>query len=715
MPETPAGPNAPLLRRAAAVAAIAGATSLLALNGFAAVGELVPADKGPAGRALYLWMPAESYPAGAQYDPRLDQPVRFWRAGISLAELATEVEIQTGVAIGFWPGADENPRLRLNVFLNAEEPPTLRDLLAQLAWVTGCTFACTSPTELTDYVYYLLDSSLAGGASERWCDLKIARSFTDEDRRERSRQQHIAATGAMLEELREVLRLSHNALIARYRNRNDRLLLTLLDPQRRAAAEFVCGRMSYRDDDSRWYRIGEDWGALSEAEKALLRTAFPWMKDVEETGQLRVSAVGAHIGRIELSVSAPVSAMKHGRATAPGYVVGSSRLAAYPIVVIDSRQDAVGLGDAADILRLAALLGESVPEGEEAAYVEAYAGSQWEAAQQREWERWCQRTAADRHLSNAAIDLLSQTEWPLDHDDHSMGEVQAAVARETGMHVVSDCFWQPAQRVDEEVDSAYKGLVLLCPISPLTDATQPEFALGWEWADAGSFLRFRSLHRDVFRASMLPEGTIEELDRIAEPHLPAIADTADPPTELTITLPIDLPRLVAIARGLSDLQCRYGGRIAYEDPTDFAAACRVAARGALLEPFGDRYGFFRFILSLDEAQWRLAQSDRGLTCTRDLDESQIAALENSILEVVGYALRVDMSHPEFMLRTQGTLLNPFSGDDVLTAAIRFEPAEPLPPLPSGQSYRGPLEWSVPSHVRARVTYRALVENEDTES
>ncbi len=672
----------------------------------------MPEGKGPGGAALYLWEPADSYPGAALHDSRLDSPVRFWRAGISLAELAAAIEEQTGVAVGFWPGAHENPRLRLNVFLSTADPPTLRDLLTQLAWVTGCTFACTSPTELTDYVYYLLDSSLADGASERWRDLKIARSFTDEDRRERSRQQHLAATGAMLEELREAQHFSRSALIARYRNRNDRLLLTLLNPPRRAAAEFVCGRMRYRDDDSRWYRISEDWGSLSEVEKELLRTAFPWVKDVEETGQLRVTAVGAHIGRIELSVTAAISAMKHGGTPTPGYfVVGPSRLAANPIIVVYARQDAAGLEKAYDILRLAALLGETVPEG---AYVEAYAASQREAARQREWERWCQRTAADRHLSNAAIDLLSQMEWTLDHDDHSMGEIQAAVARETGMHVVSDCFWEPAQRIDEGVDSAYKGLVLLCPTSPLADATQPEFALGWEWADAGSFLRFRSLHRDVFRASMLPEGTIEELDRIAEPHLPAIARTADPPTELTITLPIDLPRLVAIARGLSDLQCRYGGRIAYEDPTDFAAACRVAARGALLEPFGDRYGFFRFLLSLDEAQWRLAQSDRGLMCTRDLDESQIAALANAVCDVVGYAMSVRII-PEFVLRTEGTLLNPLSGRDLFTAAVRFERADSLPTLSPGQSYRGLLEWSIPSHVRVRVSYCSLVENEDTES
>ncbi len=678
---------APAMVLAALLAHIWGATE--------AVGSgLIPADRGPEGRALEFWDPSQSWPGQQQSDSRLDLPVHFWRAGVSLRDLFAGVEEQTGVKCGFWPGAGENPRLRINVFLNPEGRPRLRDLLAQLAWVTACTFAVTTPAEQGDRVYYLLDPSLAEGASERWRDLKIARSSADKDPSERLQQQ-LAATGAMLEEMRGDLHLSRSALIARYRGKNDRLLLTLLDPQRRAAAEFICGRISYDADDRRWYRLREDWSALSAYEKKLLRTAFPGAEDVEP-GQLGVGSHGAHFGVIELSVSRIV-ARDDGSDWFP---------VDDPIRVVDTREGPESFLESDEILRLAVLLGEGVPEDDEAAYVEAYIGKKWEAAQQLEWERWCRTTAADRHVSDAAIDLLSRTKWPLDRNDHPMWEVQAAVARETGMHVVSDSFWQPAQRVDEQVDSAYKGLVLLCPASPLADPTQPEFALGWEWGDAGSFLRFRSLHRDVFRASILPEDTIKELDRIAAPHLPAIADIADPPTELTITLPIDLPRLVTVARSLSDLQCAYGGRIAYEDPTDFSAACRVAARGALLQPFGDRYGFFRFLLTLDEAQWRLAQSDRGLAIPEDLDESQIAALENAVLDVVGYAYarRADMSHPQCLLKTQGTLLDPLSGDDAFTVALAAAlDVQGSPSLP---------EWSVPSRLRVRVSRPAVVGDEE---
>ena len=112
------------------------------------------------------WVPSESWPGGRQYDPRLKRTVEFWGAGMPLREVFAAVKEQTGVEIGFWPPGDDNERICVNLYLNPEKPSTLRQLMAQLSWVTDCGFGVSGEEE-EEPSYCLLATSMKGGALRR--------------------------------------------------------------------------------------------------------------------------------------------------------------------------------------------------------------------------------------------------------------------------------------------------------------------------------------------------------------------------------------------------------------------------------------------------------------------------------------------------------------------------------------------------------------------
>jgi hypothetical protein len=199
------------------------------------LGLAAPAEAGvrlylPGGPSVVAWDPSESYAGKAEADPRLDRPVRIWRAGITLAEVFATAKQQTGVEIGFWPSDDLNTRLRANLYLNPDEPPPLRALMVQLAWVVGTSYAVTDgPAERA---YFLMSTSIAGGA-----EYSAARR-----REERVQERELIweAMDAKLDEYRQALALSREELANRYRGTDDFMLLNLLDPARRAALRLAC-------------------------------------------------------------------------------------------------------------------------------------------------------------------------------------------------------------------------------------------------------------------------------------------------------------------------------------------------------------------------------------------------------------------------------------------------------------------------------------------
>lgn len=109
--------------------------------------------------ALQPWNPSLSSQGQPGYDARLDEPVKFWQPGITLAEVFASIRQQTGVTLGFFPADDENQRVRVHLFLNPGEPPSLRSLLVQLAWVTDCSFS--EAEQDGQIAYYLMATSIA--------------------------------------------------------------------------------------------------------------------------------------------------------------------------------------------------------------------------------------------------------------------------------------------------------------------------------------------------------------------------------------------------------------------------------------------------------------------------------------------------------------------------------------------------------------------------
>lgn len=596
---------------------------------------LVPAEKGPEGRALELWDPNQSWPEGRQSDSRLDRPVQFWRAGISLQDLFVGIEEQTAVKCGFWPAGGDNARLRINLYLNRDDLPTLRDVMAQLMWVTGCSFACTAESEQAGpRSYYLMDTSLGRELADalpeelRGRDQQVRRDVL------RKREDLAAAVRDKLPDLRDALKLSRDELIDRYRGVDDFLLLTLLDPARRAGAEYVSATLAGTES----LESERDLPDLTEEERALLKQAFPrepsWRPPTppapvddswDESAEMTVEIGGAGFGALDVQVLKLFLIDDEG--VENRLVIGGQ-----PLVVLD-----VDVGDAghinmgkAEILSLARHLGEEIPPGEEDEYCRRWAAAAWGAREKRRLEEGRHEARTPTSLSREVADRLSSLSVRFDPGrPYALWEVQEATAAASGLHVISDCFLQERRRLGER-ETLLDALRLSCEARSQESqgSRRPRTQDVWEWGDAGSFLRFRSEHRALWRASLLPVTALAQLDAYLEQYLPRPSDFGDGATTWSTRLSLDLDELIRIAQPLNDLQLEYGGRLAYEDPADPIGACRNGLREAVLRDAARDVDFFRLVASLadEERQQALAT---GLSCT-ELDQVQLQRFRNVV-------------------------------------------------------------------------------------
>jgi hypothetical protein len=595
--------------------------------------ELIPAEQGPGGQPLYQWDPSQSWPGRLQSDSRLDQPAQLWRAGIPLLEVFAAIEEQTGVRLGFWPEGDENPRVRVNLYLNPDDPPALRDLMAQLAWVTDCAFAfAEAAPDQTGPTYYLLATSIGRGVPRDVHTVEQAARDRSEEIARRSQARNEQEVRENLRELRRGIELSRDEVIARYKGTNDYLLLTLLYPPYRAAAEYVC---NVADPDQPTIFSSRKWADLSEEERALLQAAVLQFESEDWPGKtdVEVDVTYSQPARmpcayIEMTASAKIAEDPEGNSTR--LLIGP------PYFLAPTRDFALGELERSPFEYMVAL-GEDIPEDKEER--EAYR------------RRWKESIARERHeeklkaaltgggLSPAAQDLLSSLTLTLDQSrPYTLWEIQQAVAACSGLNVISDCFWQP-RRPLSEADSALYALALSCQgmEDRANESRDPIWLAEWEWGDAGSFLHFRSTDRGLWRASLLPPGSLAELDEWLSPYLPELTEPDLPPPDISVRCPVDLPQLFRLAESLDDLQLAYGGRLIYEDPSDPLNACRQALRQAFLDVDGEgmtavRWGarslnFFRLLASLTPGQWDLLHG-QGLNCSQ-LNADQLARLRGS--------------------------------------------------------------------------------------
>lgn len=587
---------------------------------------------------LVQWLPSESWPGGEQYDPRLGRPVRFWGAGIPLKEVFAGVREQTDGEIGFWPVGDMNERVCVNLYLNREEPPTLRELMAQLSWVTACAFGVWE-----DHIeprYALLRTSIAEGALVRLEQRAAKADAARRAARERALAELRVTAFERLAELGEGLSLSRREAIHRYRGRDDLLLLALLDPARRAAAKFLLtlGEAD-REEMRRKGHVSGPWEQWSAQQIDLLREALqPCLDQWTEEGPLAGGRTVPQWGNWswvedqDLTVSASVDddggfSVRAWMAEDPEYddIVRAIE-APFLRLVVDPRLPE-SMHPEFEI-ELRELLGEELTDLEECKLIAALRGP---LEQERRRGPLEERLARCCSLSDATSSALTEVKLALKPwDKRGLWQLQEAVSAASGMHVVSDCFWQPARAAEEtlvylapEGDWQNALNVLRAVTVARTDfshlmcelTSYSEDVVGFEWGGAGDFLRFRSTERAVWRAALLPPEIEHLLDAWSGPYI-AAACREDGASKL-LEVPLDLRAFSQLAGELTVPQRRWGGHLIYADPSDLGNTYRHAFREIALQKLRSNLHWYALIAGLSENQWRRLQSE-GLRWENDV-------------------------------------------------------------------------------------------------
>jgi hypothetical protein len=567
-----------------------------------------PIAETPDGRPLHQWNPSESWPGGSQYDARLDQPVHFWRAGLALSEAFDSVAEQTGATLRFFPEGDENARVRVHLFLSPQAPPTLRDVMAQVSWAVDCPFFVTDDSE--DRAYHLMATSIGRGAASAL-----------HAREERARQEVAQGQRAIedkLAELEAALELSREQAISRYQGTDDRMLLNLLDPARRGAALIAVRRFLPWLETVQFTPeldhcgIGISMMDLSEEEQAAYVAAFgvsgTEFENPKVSGGGLVEASGVVILANPITSNDAGGVVPAGDYTASRYAVLDLR----PGAALEPEED----------IALRRALGEQISPGQETAYVER------RRAELAAEKRTQQSTAAAAALSADAAALLADTPLPLDRrESYPTWRIQEEVARATGLHVVSDALLDasayPRTGTSGRV-TALPSLRTFCSRKARLFMRNPE----WEWGDAGSFLRFRTANRDVWRAAILPQAT---LDWLADQVAPFLPQPEDHPTALDFTLAVDPEQWTRQLARLTDLQIQYGAEVLHGDPRDLADAAARAAWGAASERAQAGLSLIRFLGGLDGGQWELARAG-SLRWPEELTPDQGELLDQVLVE-----------------------------------------------------------------------------------
>jgi hypothetical protein len=431
--------------------AMRGGTRLVV--GAVLVGVWVLGSAGTAGTPeMASWVASESWPGGTQHDARLGRTVQFWGAGIPLGEVFAGIQEQTGVGIGFWPAGDVNERVCVNLYLNPERPPTLRQVMAQLSWATDCGFGYW--VEGDEARYSLLKTSIGEGMVER---LRQAPIEARERERHLSRQM-LARVPERREALREALSLDRKAAMRRYRGKDDVLLLAALDPTRRAMAELYLTTPVGDAGEQYSVVVEQELSELTEEQQAYLRNAVreplrQWLEREREGGQtfepgldevawLESLDPAVYLRQNAGSEEVMLEARVYGER--PGVFVDLD----LPYLQLDGEmvpEERVALREA---------LGERLSQEERHRLTEEYRRERW-LLQRR---RWMEEQAGRVRLSTETERLLASVDVPARLDrGYALWEIQEMVARASGLHVVSDCFWQPERSLVESAEVLYSG------------------------------------------------------------------------------------------------------------------------------------------------------------------------------------------------------------------------------------------------------------------
>jgi hypothetical protein len=611
----------------------------------------------PDGRLLYAWDPSASHSSGPQSDSRLDDPISFWGAGIPLREVFDSVTHQTGVRFDFFPPGDANERVCVNLYLDPDRPPNLRELMAQLSWVLDCTFAyCRGGGDEQQYI--LLSTSASSGAEERlWAEKRTLLA----DMHERLRQQEertSAVVAGKLVELTDALALSPEEAIARYRGTDDLLLLAALTPAKRRVAHLILG-LPHRDLE-RFLDEGElhfNWEDLTPELRDALRQHFagPDIAAAIELGCVRADEDSGWDPSGELRFTTVFTGARHGFFVIRGEFWSHENGEEPALVLAGEHVRLVSRGQhPEETMALLRALGE-VPDPDriESMYEEA---SQARRERRRELRqgrdrKWLRSRLSIHNVKSSEVrDLLVAFRFPGSRDaSYPLWAVQEAVAAGTGMHVVSDCFSQPRRSIAPFLELAYDdeathltGLLALklWSLSAAEGRRRPtawvhDETAGWQWGDAGSFLRFRSLARDLWRASLLPEEILGSIDADLAPYVKRRLDSQAEHGAAAVAR--DYSNDCWVMGALTDAQLHLGGKIVCADPLVPANSYAHTLRETLLGAVAADSAALRFLCSLSDSQWELLRGP-GLRWHQDLSSEQRAAvLDASLVPFLGEA------------------------------------------------------------------------------
>jgi hypothetical protein len=586
--------------------------------------ELLPPGEGPEGQALSVWSPSASWDGEEQADARLDRPVRFWRVGVTLAEVFSEVQQQTGVRLGFWPLDDTNRRVRVTLLLNPGQPPSLRELMVQLSWVTDCCFAFHMEAKTGARVYDLLSTSL-GEAVEREAQEGPQRQLDYwRERRRRDQEESLAR----IKVYAAALKLPRDELAQQYRGKDDYLLYNLLDQHRRAALEYFTNlpEETVRALTCEELRILRPLSEFSAEERARLERAIGYEQGWPDPDKIIVSVLSdgvmAHLGAGLGSLIAGEQEVKDWKP------IGTSSSWGWPEECELRPADAMGLRR---------LLGERVSEEEERTFVarqeqrsqDEHAAT---SAQREQKAHEGYRMLSPAMLQRLALSVPSAAKTPL------LWELQEVVARELGVNVVSDAFCDlrreyvrptEALTMREYLDRACTPRMPREELLADWEDINASACSGWEWGDAGSFLRFRSVLRDLWRAALLPEDALSRLESWSAPYL--TPDSIEKLRRNALRVPVDFDMTFWLATHLTTTQVRYGGYLYYGDPSDEREVWALGLRQHLLGEISWR-GTYKLFATLSAKQWEQARGN-GLQLGHDLtpDQRQLAKESRSRL------------------------------------------------------------------------------------
>jgi hypothetical protein len=654
---------------------------------------LVPENQGPGGRALYAWDTGESWPGGEQHDPRLDEPVSCWRAGISLSDLFADMAEQAGVAIGFWPHDDENRRLRVHVFLNSDEPPTLRDLMAQLTWVTDCTFGCTGSGAGSSY--YLLGTSIAEGA--------VANLRRRETQAREDAENRLQAIKDRRVQIEEALLLPRGEAVDLYLGEDDALLLTTLDPARRAAAQVVL-----RPENLPRLLDVIQFDPMLPPEVESMQAfcsninLFPLPQEDKEAVAMVFPDYDVDYGDPKVWCPLIVDSLGRVRLGSPRYYGDTSATGLGTLVLVMDLSGDIH-SRPKDEVALRRALGETITPDEEEAYV---AGREEEIAAE---ERSARRLeAGGRWLSDEMRELLENTTLSLAAGTHPAWMIEEEVGTATGLHLIADGLLDAkADMTAAEGDgvSALAALKAFCDTPGRNFMRSPE----WEWGDAGRFLAFRTANRDIWRAAMLPQALLDWIDGQVEPYLPGPDASGERAETAEFDLPVDPAGWTFWIGSLSDLQIQYGAVVPYAEPGDLLDAARRSTWGAAFALAKENPAVLRFLGSLHSAQWESAHAGT-LEAPGGLSPDQMKLLGAAIEERSSWNLHLPEDSSITISISQGE-----AESKVLWRHVTYDAAGERGTGAAGgggtysEEQAGGVDW-----YRVHLTARGLLEGDDEE-